>query len=121
MFLIETSDGQRISEDNCYWHDLPKGIAIKKIGVCLSVDVNGQKMLVADDFVEGFDEYGFQKFDSVGIGGGRQTGAQIIAVSHDADKVMVLEVNLSTGHRHTTWKKLSELTYRPDLLRPGVA
>lgn len=125
MFVIETADGRRFTEDFCYWHDLPRDLVIARIGIKFTlVDTGaGVTMNVADDFVTGFDEYGFQKYEIVSQDPAipRIAGAQIIGISRAARTFVTLDVNMSTGERLCAMRPLSEMTYKPELLRPGLA
>ncbi len=124
MFVVETIDGRRLSEDDCYWHDLPTDIVIARMGAKFTLvdHAAGVSMDVANDFISGFDAYGFQKYDIVSTdeNAPRSHGVQLIAVCLRADAFMVFDINLSTGERQIVWRPLSELTYKQELLRTGL-
>lgn len=115
MFIAHLEDGTVVSERDCFWHDVPRTVKIKKLqaaadGVC--------------DSIEGFDAYGFQKYQITGIQGPDQGkviswGCQLIGVDEKAGVVVTVDINPVSGMRETTRTELTDLSYSRELLRSG--
>lgn len=121
MFLVVLEDGSEVSGANIRWHDLPANVTIKALGARIVLDRAGIETLLCDELIEGFDSYGFQMYQVHEPGNEAVVGQGVQFLCVAGDRFLTVDVNLVTGQRRSTWKPLSEMTYRRDLLRCGIS
>jgi hypothetical protein len=115
MFVAHLADGTLKSEKDFFWHDMPRGVAIKEL------------QAVGDDVCDslsGFDAYGFQKYQVTALQGpdsGKAVawGCQLIGIDEKSGKVVTVDVNPVSGVRATSYTDLKDLSYNRELLRSG--
>lgn len=116
MYTAILDDGQRVTGDQCHWHDLPAHVKIVSLGAQIS---DGLGRVIADDVYAGFDAYGFQMYDVDAVGGGPLArGVQLICVTDG--HFLSVDINVGNGQRRCLWRPVSQLTYARSLLRQGL-
>ncbi len=117
MFTAILDDGFRLTGDKIHWHEIPEKQKIRSLGVRIGTE---EGFTVADDMYEGFEQYGFQKYEVKPLDGGQSIagGVQLLLVS--GDRFLTVDINFTTGQRRSVWRPLDEMTYNRSLLRAGA-
>jgi hypothetical protein len=119
MFSAVLRDGTRLTESECMWHDMSRNVDIVRLEVVLK---NGGSTYLIFDSIEGFDAYGFQKYQVHDLqGGGKVTsfGCQLLGVDRKNGKLLTVDINPFSGRRVSTYTDLKDMSYNPELLRNG--
>lgn len=122
MYTAVLADGSRVTGEQCAWHDLPADARIASLGAMVSMRDTGAgvTLIVADDFFEGFDAYGFQMYDVQAVDGGEILGRGLQLLCVAGDSFLTVDINLSNGQRRARWQPLAAMTYNRVLLRSGI-
>jgi hypothetical protein len=117
MYSAVLRDGTRLTESDCLWHDMPRNVAIVRLEVIVK---DGSSYLIFDS-IEGFEAYGFQKYQVRDIQSSRVTafGCQILGVDRKNGKLLTVDIDPFSGKRVSTYTDLKDMTYKPELLRNG--
>lgn len=114
MFFAVTKDDKVISGQELEWSGIPADVVIKSLQ-CKLQDTSGR--VIANFEVEGFDEYGFQRYDLVAQQGLIGRGIQLLA--RRGEVVVVHDVDIHSGTTRISSISQDACSYRKDLWRSG--